>query len=129
MQYQNCAPSNEALDSSSDAQVDVRDAQVDGIDRVDVGDISFAQSKVDAFSDDPSVVVRGVCGQSGSIISWTLSDAHGGFIERGMSECDLGSFEVALSDQWKGHCDQDLILQAALGAKASSEATVSAYCE
>ncbi len=127
MQYQNCAPSSETLDSS--LQVEQTDgAQVDVIDSINVGDLSFAQTKVSAFLDE-NVVVMGVCGQNGSLISWNLQAANGDVIERGLAECDLGSFEVALSDSWQGHCDQNLSLKAALGAKANSETTVEAFCE
>ncbi len=127
MQYQNCAPSSETLDPSLQADSTIS-AEVDVIDQINVGDISFAQSKVSAFMNE-KVVILGVCGQSGSLISWTLVDSNGEFIERGLAECDLGSFEVALSDSWEGHCNDNLNLRAALGAKASSETTVEAVCE
>ncbi len=127
VQYQNCAPSSETLDSSLQIE-DAGATPVDSIDQVNVGAISFAQNKVSAFLDQ-NVVVMGVCGQSGSLISWTLVNANGEFIERGLAECDTGSFEVALSDSWQSYCDQDLSLKAALGAKATSETVVEAYCE
>ncbi len=122
MQYQNCASSNEAL------QENPSDSSVDVIDQVNVGDISFAQTKLLAVANE-SIVVSGVCAQKGSLISWSLKDPNGEVIERGLSECELGSFQVALSDDWHGFCDQDLRLKAALGAKASSEAIIETYCE
>jgi hypothetical protein len=122
VQYQNCAPNPESLEQI------YSDTRVDGIDPVQVGEISFPQTKVAAFINE-NVTVLGVCGQEGSLISWTLKDDVGEPIERGLSECHLGSFEVALSDQWQGHCDKDLNLSAALGAKAASETTVETYCE
>ena len=123
VQYQNCAPSNENLDSPTIA------ASAPGvIDQISVGEISFAQSKVPAFMDQ-NVIIFGVCDQTGSLISWTLSDQNGDFIERGLSECDRGSFEVNLSDQWKNFCNETLSLKAALGTKASSETLVEANCQ
>lgn len=127
VQYQNCAGSNEAFDESSPA-MSAGDSTVDGIDQVNVGDISFAQNKVQAYIND-EVIVSGVCGQTGSLIGWTLKDPQGEVIERGLSECNLGSFHVALGSQWEGFCDQDLELKARLGAQASSEAIIESYCE
>ncbi len=121
LQYQNCAPTPQAVDSAGESYADV-------IDQVNVGEISFPQTKVAAFMDE-SVTVAGLCAQSGSFISWKLTDVKGDVIERGLAECELGSFQVTLGDQWQGYCDQDLNLKAALGAKSSSEAIIQAYCE
>ena len=120
IQYQNCAPSSDVLDQEGESHADV-------IDQVQVGEISFAQNKISAFLDE-NVIVLGMCDQSGSMISWSLASSDGQFIERGLSECDLGAFEVALSNQWQDHCDDSLILSAALGAKSSSKTTVEANC-
>lgn len=126
IQYQNCAPSNQVLDQT-EAESNA-DGSADVIDRVQVGGIAFAQNKVSVFSDE-EVVVLGMCDQSGSMISWSLSNSSGEVIERGLSECDLGAFEVVLSGRWRSHCDQNLSLAAALGAKASSKTVVEAFCQ
>ena len=123
MQYQNCAPSNEIVDSNQT----VTPGSVDVIDQVQTGGISFAQSKVDAFNDE-QLTVMGVCEQSGSLISWRLHDSNGNVIEKGLAECDLGAFEVALTEDWSNHCDEQLQLSAALGADAASETLVEAIC-
>lgn len=129
VQYQNCAPNSQSLDSSSlSADVSGAGSSVDVIDQVVVGDIAFAQSKVSAELNQ-NVVVSGVCGQAGSLISWSLLDSSGEVIERGLAECDLGGFDVELSDQWQGYCNQDLTLKAALGAKAETVVTVQALCQ
>lgn len=122
VQYQNCAPSEEALQG-----IDSDQQWVDGIDAVRVGDISFAQVKVAAYSDE-DVQVAGVCGQEGSLIHWTLRDADDVLIERGHAPCELGAFAVDLGDQWKSFCEQELYLKAELGVKAVSETIVEAHC-
>ena len=121
VQYQNCAPRGENFAEESEL------TQPNVIDNVSVGEISFPVTKVSAFMDQ-NVSVVGVCEQSGSLISWTLSDASGEHIERGLAECDLGSFEVALSDEWQNFCGETLNLKAALGAKSSSVMQVEANC-
>ncbi|MCB0377722.1 MAG: hypothetical protein KDD33_04455 [Bdellovibrionales bacterium] len=124
MQYQNCAsPSQEFM---QDANVDVNDSAT-GIDEVNVGRVFFPQEKVTATQDSP-VVVIGACDQSGAMIGWTLKSQDGELIERGLSECDQGAFEIELSDQWLNYCQESLILKAALGAKASSETLVDPQC-
>jgi hypothetical protein len=127
VQYQNCAPSSETLETSLSAEP-TAPSLVSGIDQVYVGDISFPQRKIAAFMNE-NVVVTGVCAQSGSLISWSLRNSQDVVIDRGLAECDLGSFDVVLSDSWENYCDQDLELQAALGAKASSDTLIEAYCD
>ena len=121
IQYQNCAPTNESLEQEAGSPVDV-------IDHISVGAISFPQTKVSAFMDQ-SVVVDGVCDQSGALISWKLFDSSGQLVERGLAECDLGSFSVQLSSQWQNYCDDTLQLEAALGVDASSTTQVEANCQ
>lgn len=123
VQYQNCAPSGESFDQITGEM----DGAVDSIDAVDPGPISFAQSKVFALADE-SLSVAGICGQSGAMISWSLKDQGGQAVQRGLAECELGSFNVEISADLNGFCDQDLQLSAALGAKAHSEAVIEASC-
>lgn len=119
-QYQNCAPSAQVLEQEVGLPVT-------GIDRVNLGAISFPQQKVQAYQQD-ALSVSGVCDQSGALISWQLRDSLGQLIERGLAECELGVFTVELSDDWKGYCGDDLELQAFLGAKASSQTQVEPIC-
>lgn len=121
--YQSCAPSNEAMIQEFSA--DVHD--VNGIDSVAVGGISFPQNKMAAFADQKLTAV-GVCEQSGAMISWKLNGPDGQAIERGLAACETGSFEIELSNQWQSFCDETLVLQAALGAKASSSMELEANC-
>lgn len=123
VQYQNCAQNTQELGSSVS-----NDSTVDVIDHVDAGAVFFPQTKVTAHEADDEVSVVGACDQSGAIISWTLKSQDGSLIERGHSECDTGSFIVELSDEWKKFCDENLILKASLGAKASSETEVEPNC-
>ena len=123
IQYQNCAQNSQDLESSVSV-----DSSVDVIDQVEVGAVYFPQNKVTASEQDESVSVIGTCDQSGAIISWTLKNQDGSLIERGHSECDTGSFIVELSDEWKNFCDENLILKASLGAKASSVTEVEPQC-
>ena len=120
--FQNCAQ-----EMNQDSPVEVG-SPVDVIDPINVGDISFPQSKVEAFSNQENVVL-GICEQNGALISWKLQSQDETLIERGLAECQLGAFEIELGDQWQDYCDQDLQLTANLGAKASSEALVEAICE
>lgn len=125
VQYQNCAPQTGGLDQQFEV---AQDAQVDVIDRVMVGDISFPQSKLQASAIE-SVKAHGVCAQSGALIAWKLTEPSGEAIEQGLAECDQGVFVVSLSEGWKSHCDQDLLLKASLGAKASSQMTLETFCQ
>ncbi|MEM7646590.1 MAG: hypothetical protein AAF203_06760 [Pseudomonadota bacterium] len=123
LQFQNCAQTAENFDQELETG-----SPVDVIDQVNVGDISFPQNKVSAYVDQQNVVI-GVCDQSGALISWKLMDEEGELVERGLAECQQGAFEVALGDGLEGHCDENLELRAALGAKASSKTEVETYCE
>lgn len=123
VQYQNCAPGGEVLDQQSINEK----LPVDGIDSVNVGEISFPQNKV-AFYIHENAVVSGVCDQSGALISWKLKNSQDEVIERGLAECSLGSFSVELSDRWESYCDDNLTIEAALGAQAQSNIQVEANC-
>jgi hypothetical protein len=126
MQYQNCAPPAQNFDDSS--SVSEADDINTGIDSVDVGGVYFPQEKVTASDEGEAVQVIGACDQTGALISWTLKSQDGSLIERGLAECDTGSFNVELSDEWKKFCDESLYLKASLGAKASSETEVEPIC-
>lgn len=121
LQYQSCAPSPENFDTSAESSVN-------GIDEVTVGDISFPQSKVSAFVNQP-LSVPGLCQQSGALIGWKLINDNDEVVERGLAPCELGSFNVELSDRWESHCGSGLRIQAALGADAISEILVDSVCE
>lgn len=127
LQYQNCAQSPQDLEADS-VSLPI-DGVNDGIDQVDVGGVYFPQTKVTASEEEESVQVIGACDQSGAIISWTLKNQDGSLIERGLSDCETGSFVIELSDEWKNFCDEKLFLKASLGAKASSETEVDPKCE
>lgn len=119
VQYQNCAPSSEVLDAQASIE---EPGLADGIDQVSVGQISFVEKQIVASPVDGQVNVLGLCDHSGALISWQLKNDQGNAVERGLSECSLGTFEVALSED---SCEQgELMLQAALGAKAHSEVSV-----
>ena len=126
LQYQNCAESPQNFDQES--IVDQQDGSNDVIDQVDVGSVYFPQSKVTASDAEERVVVVGACDQSGAILSWTLKNKEGSLIERGLSDCEKGSFVIELSDEWKNFCDENLVLKASLGVKASSETEVEPQC-
>lgn len=116
--YQNCAPSADSL----------QQAPVDVIDPISVGGISFPQNKVSAFTSE-SLIVNGLCEQTGALISWKLLDLEGQLIERGLSECDLGAFAVEVSSSWQSRCGESLMLEAALGAKSTSQTEVEVNCQ
>lgn len=135
VQYQNCAPGNEVLaegeapiDNSNQIEIGDAGGTVDVIDQVEVGGISFTQKKISAQNNE-EVVVFGVCDQSGSLIGWKLKNANGDVLEKGLAECDLGAFEVALNEDMQNHCDENLDLSAALGADASSHTVVEVSCD
>lgn len=120
-QYQNCAPSAEVLNQDTGLPVT-------GIDQVSVGEISFPQQKVLAFTND-QLIVSGVCDQAGALISWKLVDSSEGIIDRGLAECELGSFSVDLTDRWENYCGDELELRAFLGSKASSQTVIESNCQ
>lgn len=124
--YQSCAPSNESMTQELSEDVDTSD--VNGIDTVAVGGISFPQTKLAAFGNQ-NVTAIGVCQQSGALISWKLTNQNGQAIEKGLAECQTGSFEIQLSNQWQSHCDETLVIKAALGAKAQSSMELEANCQ
>lgn len=126
LQYQNCAESPQDFDDGS--SVSTSDGVNDVIDHVDVGSVYFPQSKVTASDAEEFVQVIGTCDQSGAILSWTLKNKDGSLVERGLSDCDKGSFVIELGDEWKNHCDENLVLKAYLGAKSSSETEVETQC-
>ena len=130
LQYQNCAQPGQNFDQDIEVQeVSSEDGVNSAINPVEVGGVYFPQEKVVASGDEEQVSVVGACDQSGALISWTLKNRDGSLIERGLSECDQGSFVIDLSDEWQKHCDDSLYLKASLGAKASSETEVEPLCE
>lgn len=124
VQYQNCAP------AQNFNQEEVA-GEVDKIDTVDVGQIYFPppQTKVAAASASEALHVVGGCEQTGSIISWSLRTQEGQLIDRGNASCDRGTFEVELSSEWGNFCDENLVLKASLGAKASTTTTIIPECD
>ena len=90
--------------------------------------ISFPQNKVAAYVNQ-SVVADGLCDQSGALIGWKLINSEDEVIERGLAECDLGAFTIQLGNQWQNYCGETLIVQAALGAQASSNIEIEANCQ
>ena len=127
LQYQNCAAPAENFDQEF-VETPEQDGVNSVINQVEVGGVYFPQEKVQASSLDESVRVIGTCDQSGALIGWTLKNKDGSLIERGLSECDTGAFEIELSDEWQNHCDESLYLKASLGADASSEMEVEPIC-
>ncbi len=125
MQYQNCAPTTQNFDDPIET---VGTEPVDVIDPIATGDISFQQSKVSAFAND-ELTVHGLCQDAGAYIGWKLLDLDGNVVERGLAECDLGAFEIQFTGKWKSFCDEDLILQAALGAKSKSQTIIETLCD
>jgi hypothetical protein len=124
VQYQNCAPQN-----GLDQQFEVaQEGHVSVINRIEAGDISFPQSKLQASAAEV-VEARGVCAQTGALIAWKLVEPSGEAIEQGLAECDQGIFVVSLSENRRSFCDQDLLLKANLGAKASSQMTLETLCQ
>ena len=119
LNFQNCAQTSEEFNEGA--------SFVSSIDPVDVGALSFPKEKLLAYSDQ-SNHFNGLCEQSGALIRWSLETPSGDLIEGGLAECDQGVFSVSLGDQWLHHCDQDLFLQAQLGAKASSKTLVETVC-
>ncbi len=123
LQYQSCAPANENFDQDQELST-----PVSGIDVINVGQISFPQSKVSAFMNQQLNVI-GLCEQSDSLIGWKLKTPDNQLIERGLAKCELGSFEVQLSDSWESLCGVPLKLEAALGTEAQSEIIVEGSCQ
>jgi hypothetical protein len=126
VQYQNCAPGQ-----NFDQNFELADGLSHGVDAINpirIGEISFVQEKLSLADREETVEARGLCEQSGSIISWQLVDDQGAAIDRGLSECDQGIFVVSLGEGWKSFCDETFVLEAKLGAKASSRMLVEALC-
>ena len=134
LQYQNCSPApNDLLENQSvfnlqsDAEIEEPGHKIK-VDPILVGEISFQQPQVSAIANQP-LVVEGSCEQNGSLISWKFYDAEDELIERGLASCEEESFEVDLTDLWQDHCgEENLTLEAALGAKSSAEIEVIAPC-
>ena len=134
LQYQNCSPApNELLEDQSaiklqsDNEIEETDHKIT-VDPILVGEISFNQPQVSATPNQP-LVVEGSCEQNGSLISWKFYDAQDELIERGLASCEDESFDVDLTDLWQDDCgEENLTLEAALGAKSSAEIEVRAPC-
>lgn len=133
VQYQNCAPNvadlegDSALSNISDPN-DVSGGSVSVINTVEVGGVFFPQKAFQMAESSEVRDVVGVCEQDGALISWTLRTEDGLLVDRGLSECERGSFAVQLYDVDMEDC-KTMNLKAALGAKASSEITVISSCD
>ena len=139
LQYQNCSSvPGHLLDSNvafaGDGSMKRADMNDDGSQRVgvinpiSVGAISFPQAEVSVEDQSLPLVLLGVCEQNGSLIGWNLYKGET-LMERGLAQCDLGSFEITVDQQWQDHCGEETLrLSAALGAKASAKLEISVPC-
>ena len=125
LHYQNCAPPAQDFTSEDNFASD----QVSVIDEIQAGQVFFPQTKVSAHNASGPVAVIGTCDQAGALIGWRLQSSSGDIIERGLAECETGSFVVELSNEWQNFCNETLTLTAALGAKATSTTEVIPECE
>jgi len=131
LQYQNCAPNAAELagEYSEDYSEEYPEADSERsvINQVQVGEIFFPQKAYKVDASNSVSKISGICEQEGSMISWTLRTEEGQLMERGLVQCDRGSFQVELSEEAMHQCE-DLNLKAALGAKASSEMIIVGDC-
>lgn len=136
--YQNCSSApgyllnnNTALANDSGmGKADVSDEsqEVGVIDPVSVGAISFPQTEVSVEDISQPFSFIGICEQDGSLISWKLYRGDI-LLERGLVPCETGSFEITIDQPLDNHCEEgELVLSAALGAKASAEVSIFNSC-
>ncbi len=128
--YQNCAQSQSAhLDSEDFIPVD-EGSPVSIIDPQSSFKVSFVEDFVEFKDDASEMAFDGLCDSKNreAQLGWVVLNEDGFVMDKGRVPCDLGGFQLELSDLGKLNCGEEYLLEASLGAKAVDSIIIKRRC-
>lgn len=132
-QYQNCAPpagTAQSYAGDSMAGDEQFGAEVDVIDQINEGDLTFMQKSVAVRAEVESLELDGRCdlAQSGATLRWELRDANNQELGEGYVQCEDGGFRIAVAPVQELECGASYSLIAQLGVEESEAVQIERAC-